>query len=234
MHIPDLTYRRREPEWMDAPDADPVELERSLKFIRRVNALFGYTRQTISHLERFSRGWREGEVIRIVDFATGSADVPMAILKWGERRGFNLRIVGFDLHAGTARLAKAQAIHPNLSIICASAMSVPFEAESFDYAITSMFLHHLDENAAVCVMEEMGRVARRGIIVSDLLRNRRAYAWISLFTLAAGPMVRHDARVSVAQAFREDEIVKLRDRAQIGFAKFHRHFGHRFVLAGEK
>jgi SAM-dependent methyltransferase len=146
----------------------------------------------------------------------------------------DVRIVGFDLHAGTARLAKAQAKHPNLSIICASAMEAPFEAGSFDYAVTSMFLHHLDEDAAVRVMGEMGRVARRGIIVSDLLRNRRAYAWISLFTMTAGPMVRHDARVSVAQAFNEDEIVKLRDRAGIGFAHFHRHFGHRFVLAGER
>jgi hypothetical protein len=97
-----------------------------------------------------------------------------------------------------------------------------------------MFVHHLDEEDAVRVMEEMGRVARRGVIVSDLLRNPRAYAWISLFTLGAGAMVRHDARVSVAQAFCEEEIVELRDRAGIGFAEFHRHFGHRFVLAGER
>jgi SAM-dependent methyltransferase len=173
-------------------------------------------------------------VITIVDFATGSADVPMAILKWAQGRGFDVRIVALDLHAGTARLAKAQAKHPNLSIICASAMETPFEAGSFDYAITSMFVHHLDEEDVVRVLREMGRVARRGIIVSDLLRNRRAYAWISMFTLAAGAMVRHDARVSVAQAFCDEEIVRLRDRAGIGFARFHRHFGHRFVLAGER
>jgi hypothetical protein len=85
MLIPDLTHRRREPEWMDEPDADPADLKRSLKFIRRVNALFGYTRQTISHLEEFSRRWRRDERITIADFATGSADVPRAILNWAAR-----------------------------------------------------------------------------------------------------------------------------------------------------
>jgi SAM-dependent methyltransferase len=232
--LPDLTHRRREEEWMDAPDADPAELARSLKFIQRVNRFFGYTRQTISHLEEFSRNWKKGERITVVDFATGSADVPRAILRWADERGFDVRVVGIDLHPATAAIAMSDSNDPRLSIVCASAMDAPFETDSFDYALTSMFLHHLDEDDAVRVMREMNRVARRGIIVSDLLRDRRAYAWISFFTLTAGPMVRHDARVSVAQAFQEKEMLALRDRAEIGFARFHRHFGHRFVLAGER
>jgi hypothetical protein len=32
-----LARRVRQHEWMDAPDADPVELTRSLRFIRRAN-----------------------------------------------------------------------------------------------------------------------------------------------------------------------------------------------------
>jgi SAM-dependent methyltransferase len=232
--FPDLTHRKRETEWMDAPDADPVELARSLKFIRSVNTLFGYTRQTISHLQEFSKGWKQGEGISIVDFATGSADVPRTILRWADQSGFDVRVVGFDLHAATAAIARQLERDPRLSIICASALATPFDSGSFDYALTSMFLHHLDEDDAVRVLREMNRVARRGIVVSDLFRNRRAYGWISLFTLAAGPMVKHDARVSVAQAFDEDEVIKLRDRSDIRFAKLHRHFGHRFVLAGER
>jgi hypothetical protein len=30
------------------------------------------------------------------------------------------------------------------------------------------------------------------------------------------------------------EVLDLRDRANINFATYHRHFGHRFVLAGQK
>jgi hypothetical protein len=80
----------------------------------------------------------------------------------------------------------------------------------------------------------MDRLARRGVIVADLLRHRRAYAWITAFTLLANPMVRHDARISVKQAFTGPEICALRDQAGLRYATYHRHFGHRFVLAGER
>ena len=272
---------------MDDPAADPADLRRSLAYIRRVNALLGYTRGTLGHLRRFSRGWRPGETIRILDVATGSADIPRAILRWAGRRGFDVRIVAVDLHAMTLKLAaqetnsrtpspgtqgegggggplptdplpvggeeaptpalprstgrggkfpahRACGSDDRLRFVRADALHLPFPDGGFDYALTAMFLHHLDDAAAVSVLREMARVSRRGIVAADLLRHRRAYAWISLFTLGAGPMVRHDARASVAQAFTRAEVLRMRDEAGVGFAKYHRHFGHRFALAGER
>jgi len=231
--------RRRTAEWMDDPNADTSELERSLKFIRRVNRWFGYTRSTLAHLDRFARRWKPGEPIRILDVATGSADVPLAVLRWAGQNGHDVRIVGLDLHQRTVEAAGREAAADGvpaerLSIIQADATALPFADRSFDYAMTSMFLHHLDEPVVVRVLREMDRVSRRGILVADLLRRRRAYAWISLFTLAAGPMVRHDARASVAQAFTRREIEALRDQAGARYAGYAEKFGHRFVLAGEK
>jgi len=228
-----LSHRRREPEWMDAPDADPVLLRKSLAFIRRINLLLRYTRATIGHLKRFSRGWQPGQTIRILDVATGSADIPRAILAWAARCGFDVRVVGADLSQAVAAEASGRS-DPRLRIIRADALHLPFPDDAFDYAITNMFLHHLDDDQAAMVLREMARVARRGMIAADLLRSRRAYAWIVLFTLLANPMVRHDARVSVAQAFSLPEVLALRHRAGLHFAKLHRHFAHRFVLAGEK
>ena len=237
--------RRREPEWMDDPAADPAELRRSLDYIRKVNNLLGYTRATVRHLKRFSRAWRPGETIRILDVATGSADVPRAVLRWSRRRGFDVRVVGVDLHAATLRMAaesedterrqgRRALPQPDLLFVRADALRLPFADGSFDYAMTAMFLHHLDDDAAAAAVREMARVARRGVIVADLLRHRRAYAWIHLLTLMSTPMVRHDARASVAQAFTKTEVLRLRDRAGVGFARYYRHFGHRFVLAGER
>ena len=220
---------------MDAPDVDAATLADSLRFIRRVNTLLGYTRATISHLDRFSRRWQPGQRITMIDFATGSADVPLAIVKWARRRGFDVRIVGLDLHETTCALARAATRdEPWIRIIRGDALDPPFDAGSFDYALSSMFLHHLSDDDAAAVLSAMGRVARRGIIAADLLRRARAYAWISLLTLLSNPVVRHDARVSVAQAFNEAEALQLRSRAGIDFARFYRHFAHRFVLAGER
>jgi len=230
-----LATRRREAEWMDRDDVDPRELRRSLSFIRRVNTLLGYTRATISHLERFSRRWKPGERIDIVDLATGSGDVPRAVLRWARRCGYDVRIVGVDRHAETVAAAReADEGDARITIVRGDALDVPLADGSFDYALCSMFLHHLSDDEAVTVLSEMGRLSRRGLIAADLLRHRRAYAWVRALTLFSNPIVRHDAAVSVAQAFTREEVLVLRERAGLGFAHYYRHFGHRFVLAGEK
>lgn len=220
---------------MDRPDVDPETLRKSLAFIRRANNFFNYTAASIRHLERFSRGWRPGEAIRLLDVATGSADIPRAMLAWADRKGLDLRIVAVDLHAQTLRTAaEGGDADPRLTFVRGDALHLPFADGSFDYAHTAMFLHHLDGDAAVRVLREMDRISRRGVIAADLLRHDRAYAWITLFTLFANPMVRHDGRVSVAQAFTRPEVLRMRERAGVGYATYYRHFAHRFALAGEK
>jgi ubiquinone/menaquinone biosynthesis C-methylase UbiE len=232
--IPDLTHRNRRPEWMDEPDADPTLVAKSLRYIRWVNRLLLYTRATISHLETFSRSWKPGERITMVDLATGSADIPRAIIRWADRRGLDVHIVGVDRHPTISREAQRAQHDPRLKIVRTDALDPAFKDASFDYALTHMFMHHLDDDVAVELLKQMDRISRRGILLADLQRDRAAYRWISLFTLLANPMVRHDARVSVAQAFTRDEILALRERAGLSYARYYPHFAHRFVLAGEK
>ena len=232
--LPDLTTRRREPEWMDAVDADPAELARSLAFIRRINVALGYTRATLGHLRRLVGATPPEGRLTVVDVATGSADVPAAVLTWAAAVGRDVRVIGLDLHADTLKVAAAAVPDRRFAAVRGDATRLPFADASVDYVLTGMFLHHLDEPAVVAVLREMGRVARRGVVVADLLRGRRAYAWVTLFTAAANPMVRHDARASVAGAFTAPELIALRDRAGLTYARPHRHFGHRLVLAGHK
>lgn len=235
MLLSSLIHRRLEAEWMDEPGVDPAKLRKSLSFIRIINRMLGYTRTTIEHFERLSRSWKPGETIQILDVATGSADIPLALANWGKTRGFDLRIVGLDRHALTARFADERTAHvPNIRIVRGDALCLPFTWGTFDYAITNMFLHHLDDDSIVTALREMDRVARRGIVAADLLRHKRAYAWITLFTLFSAPMVKHDARVSVAQSLTKPEVLQIRRWAGVEYAEYYRHFGHRFVLAGQK
>jgi ubiquinone/menaquinone biosynthesis C-methylase UbiE len=223
------------PELMDDPAADPAELQCSLRFIRRINVLLGYTRASLHHLAQFSRSWKRGQTIRIVDLATGSADIPEAICRWADRRGWDVRIVGVERHEATAAIAASRAAaNPRIKIVRGDVLHIPLADGSFDYALTGMFLHHLSDEQAVEVLRTMDRLARRGVIVADLLRHRRAYGWIRLLTALSNPMVRHDAPLSVAQAFSEDEAVQLARRAGLDYLRYSAHFGHRFVLAGEK
>ena len=232
--MPDLRRRHLAPEWMDDPAADPAELARALAFIRGVNRRLGYARATVGHLARFAPRWPTDRPTTILDVATGSADIPAALFRWADRTGRSVQITGLDLHAATLADAAAHVPDHRLTLVRGDALALPFADRSVDYVICGMFLHHLPDAAVVAAMREMDRVARRGVVVADLLRSGRAYAWITLFTLAAGDMVRHDARGSVAGAYTTAELLALRDRAGLAYAAPHRHFGHRLVLAGER
>ncbi len=190
----------REPELMDAPSADPATLRQSLNFIRRINRWLGYTRSTLHHLRRFSRSWKKASASGSLTWPPARPIFPRAILRWSRRAGFDVRIVAIDRHAVTVHLAAEGKHDPALTVLQADVFHLPFAPASFDYVITAMFLHHLDEDKIVTVLQTMDRLARRGILVADLLRRRRAYLWIKLFTLFSNPMVKHDAAVSVAQA----------------------------------
>ena len=93
--------------------------------------------------------------------------------------------------AGVAQASPHKSEAPQLiglRIVQGDVFDLPFAAGSFDYALTAMFLHHLADGEVVAVLRTMGRLARRGVIVADLLRHYRAYAWVSLFTLFSTPM----------------------------------------------
>lgn len=219
---------------MDGDAADERQIRQALRFIERVNHRLGYSRAIVEQFERFSQGWRGRPTIRILDLATGSADIPRALLKWADERRVTLRITAVDRHPITARLAAEGLADPRLQIVRADVLDLPFEPRSFDYTLCAMFLHHLDEEAILRVLRSMNALARRGVVVSDLLRHRRAWLWIRLLTLFSPAIVRHDAPTSVLQALTREEVLDLRDRAGLGYAAYERRFAHRFILAGER
>jgi len=219
---------------MDEPDIKPSRLARSLRFIRFINAVLGYRRVILRHLDWFGANWQSGQPITIIDLATGSADIPRAILRWADRRGLDVSVVGVDRHPVTAGIAARLSRDPRLTIAEADVSDLPFAPGSFDYPTSSMFLHHLDDADIVRTLRTMDALARRGIIVSDLLRHRRAYLWIKLLTLPCPRMLRHDACVLVAQSLDKAQVMKARQDAGLAYTRYCRDSGHRWALAGEK
>ena len=90
-----------------------------------------------------------------------------------------------DRHAATIDLARRRTSDRRIDLLRADVFDLPFAPGDFDYAITSMFLHHLDEQQIVRVLRIMDHQSRRGIIVADLLRHARAYAASSILVASA-------------------------------------------------
>jgi SAM-dependent methyltransferase len=213
-----MRTRSLEPELLDREDPPDGERARIVGYLAFVNRWLGGTSATARHL-REVRG-----PATVLDVAAGAADVSRDLA----RRFPHLRFVAFDLSEWMLSFGAG------LPRIRGDVRRFPFRDRSVDYIITTHFFHHLTDEQVVDVLKEFGRVARRGIIVNDLLRTRRALFWIKLFTLWANRYVKVDGPQSVRKAFTIPEIEALARRAGLDWLRARVHFGHRFTLAGER
>jgi SAM-dependent methyltransferase len=209
---------------MDEDGQDPVELAESLRDLRVVNRWLGGSRTALRRLGPVIRrlASRLDRPVRLLDVATGSADLPLQLIEWSGRQGLRLQVVAVDFHPTTAALAReASADEPAIHIVRANALDLPFPRGAFDLALCSTALHHFDGLDATRVLREMDRVARSGLLVSDLRRNRAAL--LGARALAATlwrrrRITRHDGPRSVAAAFTVQELRSLARAAGIDAA----------------
>jgi hypothetical protein len=77
--------------------------------------------------------------------------------------------------------------------------------------LCSQLLHHFEHQSAITLLQELDRVARHRVIVSDLRRSWLAAAgiWLASFPLRFHPVSRHDGVVSVLRGFTGDELRQL-------------------------
>ena len=234
--------RRLTPEWMDDPAVDPAELKEALAFIRKVNLRLGGVKALTKHLERWSANWPKGHEVSILDIATGSADIPVEVVRWARERGYSVRITAVDIHETTLDSAREHMERElgddaPIELVQADAKELVdrYGPLSFDYVHAGMFLHHLTEIEVLTVLRIMDRVAQRGIVWNDLVRSRVAMAGIWALTLGQSDMIKHDARVSVRAGFTKKEVKEYARRTSLGYCRYRSNFfTQRFTLAGEK
>ena len=121
-----------------------------MQSLEKTNVWLGGVHATLACLKRFSRRWPEGARIRFIDWGTGGADVPRAIVRWCRRRGYHAEIVAVDNNAATLDYARqACANYPEITVQHADLNDVSLADHSFDYALSSLTLHHLSNQEIV-------------------------------------------------------------------------------------
>lgn len=200
-------------ELLDAPGTIPAAtLAHNLRDIRRVNRFAGGTAVVLRHLPALLADVPRGMTVTLLDLATGSGDIPRALVRWGRRRGYDVRVLATDVSEDVLAVTRREtADEPSIIVEACDARALPYRDGAFDIAVCSLALHHFPRQEAVRVLDEMGRVARRGIILNDLVRTWPGYvgAWLLGNATTRNPLTRHDAPLSILRAFTPEELAAM-------------------------
>lgn len=223
-----------EPEDIDDPAQPFAELERSMRDVALTNRLFGGTQTILHHVARLLREVPAGTSIRILDIATGSADIPHALQAWGRKRGLDLTIVAVDNHAAMLQLARETA--PDVQLVQADALALPFPPHSFDLALCALAFHHFGFDASARLLSAMDTLTTRGFVVSDLRRDLPTLWGVqaTMAALRAHPFTRHDGPASVRRAFTPPEYRKMVGLAGVHQVRLYTHWYFRIALVQAK
>lgn len=220
--------RSLQPERIDTGDYTTAEYERFLKEISFINRFTGDRRTLKKTLFREI----ERENLRefsVLDVGAGSGELLKTVAEFAGKTGRKAALTGLDLNEISARAIRRESI----DAVRGDAFRLPFPDAAFDYAICSLFTHHLNNDEVVRVLREMQRVSRRGIFAIDLHRHRAAYALYKIFCYAfrISPLVRDDGSLSIRKSFKPGELLELANRAGILRPEVKRYPVYRIVLS---
>jgi ubiquinone/menaquinone biosynthesis C-methylase UbiE len=225
-------------ELLDGPLDDRTALVGNLRDLARFNRRLGGAQLTAAALDALAPGTAP---IAVLDVGTGGADIPLALIQRGRSAGRLVRVTGIDNRPEV--LAAAAIVDPRitatgeLALHVGDARSLPYPEGAFDVVHASLLLHHLDPGAARAVLTEMGRVARLGVVVNDLVRGRLAWlgAWLLSHTTTRNRFTRYDAPLSVRRAYTVAEMTALLATAGLRVERrFDGVVGHRVALAARR
>ena len=220
-------------ERIDTGDYTPEEYERFLREISFINRFLGDARALRKTLLREIEAANLKE-FSVLDVGAGSGELLRQIDAFADRAGRKASLAGLDLNEISAAAIKRDcSAHPNISTIRGDALKLPLADGSFDYAISSLFFHHLTDEQIVVALKEMTRVARRGIFVIDLHRHLAAYALYQLFCFVFGisPLVREDGSLSILRGFKSRELRHLSGSSDPGSSRVERKMPFRLVIS---
>jgi SAM-dependent methyltransferase len=221
---------------MDTLSYPPPVLQKTLNFLALTNRWFGGVRVILDFLSPWSRRWDKKHPIRLLDVGTGGADIPRAVALWARSQGFKVQITALELMPALADIARRNAQgFPEIRVRQKDFFQLAEKAETFDYVIASLFLHHTPAEKTARTLQSFDRLAEKGVIISDLLRSQASYWSVKLLSRWAGnSVVRHDGPLSVRRAFQPAELEGMAWSAGLSYLRARRHPWFRVSLAGEK
>lgn len=220
--------RRPTTELLDSDAGTGFEVAASMRDLRWFNRWFGGV-STVHNLLEAVIGGGCGPELSVLDVASGDGYLAQRMREEFLHQGVRLQFALLD--RSTAHLP------PNGTMpkIAGEALRLPFQHSSFDFVLTSLFVHHLTPDDAVTFAQEALRVCRSAVLVHDLIRHPLhlllAYAGLPFY---GSRITRNDAPASVWQAYTADEMRAFFQQAGAADVEIRTHYLYRMGVIARK
>lgn len=232
-----MRHRRDLTELLDDLALDPAALAGNLRDIRRFNRLLRWDAAAAREVAHLFRASAPAQRPTILDVGCGSGDIALAVATRLRRDGHAPRLICADLHRPILVAARR---HVGAATPCdylrADGLRLPLPDRAVDLALCSSTLHHFSPADAARLLRELGRVARRAVVVSDLARGWPTYLGARALTAVAtrNPATRHDGVASALRAYTAAEVRALAADAGLRGALVRGQWPGRLILTWQR
>jgi len=236
LFVPPRRFDPQVPEIMDRRGNDAALLRADLGVLDYINRFLGGHRIPLDYLDELLDTVPMNP-LRILDLATGGADVPRAIARWARQRHVAVEITAVDANPEIVTIAREQcAAWPEIRIEQQDLLALPYAPASFDVVLCSLALHHFSEANVVAILRRIHDIARVGYVINDLRRNRVAIGVSKLMarTIIRNPIARFDAPASCERAFSVADLRAMATRAGLDNFTIRRQRFFRMAMAGRR
>lgn len=230
----------REPELMDDPAIAATDHLHALSALGRINAISrtaARLAEGVVSLVAADGSRARGGPLVVADIACGGGDVTIDLARRLERTlGSPVQVIGVDVSPRAVARAREAAARRGSDVSFEVCDVLADGCPPCDVAVNSLFVHHLDDADAAALLRSMARVARLGIVISDLVRSRigLALAVVGTTLLSSSRVARVDGPLSVRAARTPSEYRGLCDRAGLGTATIRRVWPERVMIRWQR
>jgi SAM-dependent methyltransferase len=224
-----------EPEWLDQGRGSSADVAQNLDEMWRLNRWLGGWGALNRHL--YPRLLAARAPCTLLDLGTGSAQMPLAIARWARAHQIAVNVIGLDWaqrHLAVARLRMDG--NAQVRLLQADSQRLPLPDRAVDFVISSLFLHHFAPEAVVDLLRAGYGLARRALIMTDLVRGVLPGLAFGLVqpVLARHPLTRHDGRLSIRRAYTPAELRALAAAAGLTNARVYTHWPWRMTVVADR
>jgi 2-polyprenyl-3-methyl-5-hydroxy-6-metoxy-1,4-benzoquinol methylase len=215
-------------EQMDDPALDVGNYAALLADLAQVSTVVMGRPPTLDFLGRALKGRRQ---FRLLDVGFGHGDMLRAIADWAARYNFDAELVGIDLNAKSADVARA-ATPAAMPITYLTGDYESLKGERFDFIVSSLVAHHMTHDQLIAFLHFMDREAQMGWMINDLHRHSLAYIGFPLLAriMRWHRIVREDGTLSIARSYRPQEWPPILAEAGVAGARVYRAFPFRLCV----